>query len=744
MSAKVEFRLLGEGLPLDVACASFDADERISRPYAIDVTFTTADASFDASSCLRKSLSLVVIDGDRGRERSFSGVCDRVELSHHDGTRFVFTARLVPPIAALAHREDSRIHQDKSVVDVAKELLEAAGVEQIEWNLRASYPKREYLVQYRESELDFIHRIFEDEGLFYFFEHAAGATTMVVTDSTETLAEDLAVPVVFAMSQGIAGTDPLSDFGYTRRLRTSLVRLRDYDFQKPQVAPEAAQPAEASYPMPYYEYPAGFVASGDGQRKAQARLRALRHDADTVRGTSTASTLEVGKTITVAGAAQEPLNGRFVVTELHTRGRQSLSGDADPSAGSNAVENAFSGVPEGAPFGAERRTRRPRIHGIQTAVVTGPSMGEEEIHVDQFGRIKVRFHWDRVGQFDDASSCWIRVMQIPLGGSIIVPRVGWEVAVAFVDGDPDRPVVVGRVYNAERVPPYALPASKASGSLKSASSPGGAGANEIKLDDSGGSQSFDLTAQKDLNVTVGHDQNETVGVNDATSIKVNASTSVGSSQTVQVGGDQTTSVGSQASANVGGGISITVGGNETDDTTADYVEKAGADRSNRVGGNMLVICNTITSSIDGSLTRKVGSVDLCGSVGSVSTTVVGNVTENVGVAKVDVCKGSFGEVIAGTRMTRLGAAEVTIVKANLASSSDASVTTLVGGLHYAKIAGDLSVKAPMITLIGATGTFKGGGSELKLGGAPIVLKGSKIAIDGALVTKMGSSLKMGG
>lgn len=744
MGAKVEFRLLGEGLPLDVACASFDATEEISRPYTLDVVFTTADPGFDPASCLRKSLTLSIVDSDRGRERSLSGICDRCDFVHHDGTRFVFHARLAPPLAALALREDCRIHQDKSVVDVAKELLAAAGVEEVEWRLRASYPPREYVVQYRESELDFLHRLFEDEGIFYFFEHEAGTAKMVLTDSTEALAEDLKVPVVFAMSQGIAGTDPLSDFAYTRRLRTSHVRLRDFDFEKPQSPPEALQPADATYPQPYYEYPAGFLLSADGQRKAQARLRERRRDADTVRGRSTASSLEVGRTITVAGAAQEPLNGRFVVTGLASRGRQSLSGDGGPEASSNAVENEFFGIPEGAPFGPPRSTKRPRIHGLQTAVVTGPSMGEEEIHVDKYGRIKVRFHWDRVAQFDDKSSCWVRVMQIPLGGGIILPRVGWEVAVAFLDGDPDRPVVVGRVYNAERVPPYALPATKSSGSLKSASSPGGAGANEIKLGDSGGSQGFDLTAQKDLNVTVGHDQNETVGANDSTAIKVNASESVGSNQTVTVGGNQEQNVGSQSSANVGGNISITVGGNSVDNATANYVEKSGGARSNTVGGNMLVICNSVAHTIDGNLSRSVGAVELCASIASFSTTVGGNVSETIGVAKVDICKGGWGEVIGGTKMTQLAAAELSIVKASYASSSDAAITNLVGGLRYAKVAGDYSVKAPMITLLGATGTFKGGGSELKLGGAPIVVKGSKVKIDAALIAKMGSSLKMGG
>ena len=167
------------------------------------------------------------------------------------------------------------------------------------------------------------------------------------------------------------------------------------------------------------------------------------------------------------------------MTELHTWGEQTLE-----SGGPNEVcRNELQGIQVGAPFAAARRTKKPRIRGIQTATVMGPTAEEQAIHVDKYGRVKVRFHWDRVGQRNDQASCWLRVTQIPMGGSIILPRVSWEVSVAFLEGDPDRPFVLGRVYNAEKTPPYALPGTQTSGTLKSMSSPGGAGHNEIKLSD---------------------------------------------------------------------------------------------------------------------------------------------------------------------------------------------------------------------------------------------------------------------
>lgn len=743
MSSKVEFKVVGETLPLDVVATSFTSTEELSSLYAVEVEFTTLDDAFDPASTLRKSITLVVMDTDRGRARTMSGVCNRCELVHYDGVRLHYRATLAPKLASLQHRQDSRIYQDTNVIDIVKQVFAAAGIDKVDYRLTNPYLAREYVVQYRESELEFVQRLLEDEGIFYFFEHEEGESTLVIADSVDAISADTKVPITFAMSQGFGGTDSLTDFRYTRRLRASNVRLRDFDFEKPQQHPVASVPAEANYPIPYFEYPGGFTNAALGQRRASVRLSEKRRDADTVHGSSGAGTIEVGKIISVVGAAQEPLNGRFFITKLVCRGTQSLAGgEADPKEKQNTVLNQFSGIPDGSPWAPPRKTKRPLIRGTQTAVVTGPSMGDEEIHVDRYGRIKVRFHWDRVGQFDDRSSCWIRVLQVPLGG-IILPRVGWEVSVAFLEGDPDHPVVTGRVYNAERVPPYALPATKTSGSIKSSSSPGGAGVNEINLADAGGSQGFSISAQKDLNVTVGYDQNETVAVNDKTIIKVNSTTSVGSNQSVLVSGSQTVSVGSQQSANVAGNINISVGGNAVDNATANYVEKVGADRSNTVGGNMMLICNSIQHTIAGNLARDVGAVQLLASIASVTTEVAGNSTETIGIAKVDLCKGGWSETITGNKMCQVAVGELAVVKGSYTSSSDASMTTLIGALRYAKVTGDYTVKAPVITLLGATGSFKGAGSELKLGGAPIVVKGTKVAMKTALVVKLGGSLKMG-
>ena len=738
-TSSVEFEVRGEGLPSDVRPVSFEAHEALSTPYEIKVQFTTEDETFRVADHVRKGMTVVWNDGASGRLRTYSGVCESARYLHHNGREFYFEMELRAPIAALGRREDCRIYQDKSVVDITKELLAAGGVEDVEWKLSGEFPKREFVVQYRETELAFIHRLLEDEGIFYSFVHADGKAKMIFSDSTNSLADEPSPAVVLGVAPGIPGASPVAGLTYSRRLRPSSVQVRDYDFEKPQQKPESTQTAAATYPMPYFEWPAGFTKGADGQRRAQARLRSLRRDADEIRGTSGVANVEVGKTLSIQGATQDLFSGKFVVMGLSSRGTQ--SDRATP--GETAIQNQFVLQPEGAPFAAERKTKKPKIRGLQTATVTGPAQGEEQIHCDKYGRIKVRFHWDRVGQYDDKSSVWVRVAQPPMGGQIIIPRVGWEVAVAFVDGDPDKPFVVGRVYNAERVSPYGLPGAKASGALKSASSPGGAGANEINMGDSGGSQGMGITAQKDLNVTVGNDQNETIGANETTDIKMNASHSVGANQTVTIGGNQEINVGAIASAKVGGAQSISVGGNSTDNAISNYVEKVAADRSYSIGGRMTTICNGIRHTVAADVTRSVSALMMTGSVASISDEIGGACTEDVGAVKVDVCKGNWAESVGGAKSTTASAAELNIVKGSYSTEAAASIMNMIGALHYNKVAGDYSVKAPMITLLGGVGVLKGGGSELKLGGGPVVMTGSKIAVETLLCVKMSTSLKLG-
>ncbi|HSN99479.1 MAG TPA: type VI secretion system tip protein TssI/VgrG, partial [Candidatus Nanopelagicales bacterium] len=602
------------------------------------------------------------------------------------------------------------------------------------------YEPLDFAVQYRESHLGFVSRLLEDNGLFYWFSHDADGHTLVIADDAAAFApEDDAPRPLLRMAQGAAGAGSITRLTRTRALRATAVHLRDFDFEKPNAPPEAQQPGRDAWPAPYYEYPAGFTRGAAGSRRAEARMKALRADADTFEGESQSTGLSVGIPFTVEGAREACLNGGMVITKLTTRGSQTPTG-GDSNV---ALHSTFRALPEGAPFAAPRRARRPRIRGVQTAVVTGSSEQDQALHVDEHGRVKVRFFWDREGQEDHTSSCWVRVTQPLMGGSMILPRVGWEVAIAFLHGDPDRPVVLGRVYNAEKTPPLSLPGARASGSLKSMSSPGAGGHNELVMADSAGGQGFGIHAQKDLNITVGHDKTEEIAVDEEHTVSVNGSSSVKVDETIAVSGNQSVDVGAVLSQKVSGSQSISVSGNDTTNAISNHIEKVSGSRSYSVSGNQITICNGVEYSITGSFARDVGALELAGTIGSIQDNIVGSLDETVGAVKVQLAVGDHGEQITGGKDETYAAAELHLTKGALSHSAEGSVTHLIGGLHYQKLGGDYVVKAPMITLLGAVGVFKGGGSELKLGGGPVVLKGTKIAVKGALIVKMGASMKLG-
>jgi type VI secretion system secreted protein VgrG len=733
-------QLGGDSIPEDALVIRYDAREAISRPFEVNVEFSMPIAlgGFDVDTCLRTSAALAIVD-DTGKQRVFHGMIDRAEYHGFTGTEHHFMVRLVPAISALAHRENCKIWQDTNVMDVAKDIFDESGCSDYDLQLFHGHESREYIVQYRESELNFIHRLFEDEGILYFFRHTPDKHTLVIADDVDAFipAED-APEVEFSMTQGFAGV-PLKDFRRRSALRTTHVQLRDYDFEKPAIKPEGAQSADGSVAMPLYDYPGGFTTGKVGTLKATSTLRAQVGDTDVAAGSSRAIGLRCGVPFTVSGAAQSWLDGEYVVTELSTWGSQTRDGDKN-----DVCQNRFKAVPKDQQYMPHRRARRPRIRGVQTAIVTGASTENQGIHVDKYGRIKVRFYWDRIGQLDDKSSCWLRVSQYATGGNMLLPRIGWEMAIGFLNGDPDRPFSMGRIYNGEKVAPAGLPGAKATGGLKSYSTPGGAGINELHLGDEGGSMGWTLNAHKDLNVLIENDKVEEIDVDSSHDIKTNATFSVGSNETLSVGVDQTETTGSVRGMTVGGNQSITVAGSETNNATHNMLETVAGDRKYSVDANMMRISNTVMQTVTGNVSRTVGALQMICSIKAITDKIGGDYNETVGAIKAEAVYGTSSETVGGNKDATSIAAELHVLGGNYDLEGEGTVTYLVGGVHYQKIDGDLSVKGSLVTLLGATGDFKGGSGNLKLGGGPVVAKGSKIVAKAkGINVKLGASLKMG-
>jgi type VI secretion system secreted protein VgrG len=327
---------------------------------------------------------------------------------------------------------------------------------------------------------------------------------------------------------------------------------------------------------------------------------------------------------------------------------------------------------------------------------------------------------------------------------MIHPRLGWELSVAFLDGDPDRPFAVGRLYNATNTPPGSLPAEKATGSIKSLSSPGGAGQNEIKMNDTGGSQGHGMSAQKDLNSTIGNNKTETIGVDENHSVTVNMASAIGTSESLTVGGNQAVTIGAVLSENIGGNQSITVSGDDTTNATSNFIEHVGGARSYSVSARSFTMQNGIEHTITGNLSRDVSIAQLTACVASIEDNIVGNLTETATLAKIILAKGSVGETVTGNKNQVAAAAEVHLTKGAYEATCDDKVTRLIGALHQWKVTGDISLKGDKVTLVGATGTLSVGGStSIKLGGGPVVITGSKVTVEAPLIIKVGATMKIG-
>lgn len=748
-ATNVQFRLEGGPVPADACVVGYQAFEAVSRPFEIAVDFYTGDASFDVSTCIKQALLLVVIDGVDAT-RPYHGVVERAEFVKVrfplGEQRFYFRVHLVPALAALAFRENCRIFQDKSIIDVISTIFDEAGfTANVVWQLKNTYPKREYIVQYRESSLNFVSRLLEDEGIFYFFQHAAAGHTLILADTEDAFVLMDAPGVEFSMGHGLMATaEPVERFSRTRTLRTAIVKLRDYDFEKPQVKPEGQQVKADAWPMTYYEYPGGFTKSADGNRRATARMRELRSEVDVCRGESKSIGLRVGAPFMVGAAAEGCLNGEFVVTSLISRGEIGPHTEIQGEEEGIACQNEFTAIPKGSPYAPPRRARKPRIRGVQTVVVTGPSTtSDQSIHTEKYGRIKVHFFWDRDGQLDENASCWLRTNQAMMGGSMVLPRVGWELSVAFLEGDPDRPFAIGRLYNGENTPPYALPGGKASGSVKSMSSPGGAGHNEMKMSDSGGSQGHGMSAQKDMNSVIGNNKSESIAVDENHSVKVNMAASIGGNETLTVGGNQAVDIGAVLSEKIGGNQVVVVGGADTTNCDSNLVEHIAGTRSYTISAMSFTMQNGIEHTVTGDMSRDVSAIQLNGSVGSISDSIVGNLDESCTLAKVILAKGSVVETVTGDKSHTSAAAQVHLIKGSYQADCDDAVKRLIGGVHKWQAGTAITLKGKNVRIVGATGTLSAGGSSIKLGGGPVVITGSKVTSEAPIIKYTGGTMKLG-
>lgn len=575
---QTQFQL--DGVPV-FKVLRFQESHKLGVPASLEIDFALQDYQDLDGAVGHKAVLSYGYEGDEPRK--FAGIIESITLKGSgqngmDGRLSRYIARIVPKLALLDRSVDSRIFQDMDVKEVVTKVLETHDITGagVSWKLVGSYPKREYCVQYQESALAFISRLLEEEGIYYHVEAGEGddAEEVIVFADDSTVADAIAGDpeiVVRPRSSLVTENDAIYWIADARRVRSGKFVLRDFNFEKPQLDLTSTAEAKEYTNLEVYDYPGIYLEPAEGKRLAQVRLEAEQAVASTIAIHAECMRLGAGKKITVTESVSlgGSVDGDWVITSLdhHFDGAR---GESEKNKGDSGFSVHATLLPLDVKYRTPRRTPVPVIEGPQTARVVAPAGSPmETIHTDKHGRVKVKFHWDRSAIEDDKASCWIRVQQLQTSGSMVIPRVEWEVIVEYLEGNPDRPIVTGRLYNGTFMPPYALPEGKTRTTMRTNTTPSGGGSNEIRFEDKAGSEEIMIHAQYDMHMVTANNKKKTVGNNETVFVKNNASLEVGANQDnkvtkgakAEIGANQTVSVGGNRNVEVNAVSGLTVGGN---------------------------------------------------------------------------------------------------------------------------------------------------------------------------------------
>jgi type VI secretion system secreted protein VgrG len=593
----------------------FTGTEAISRLFHFSMELLSENSSIAFDSILGRSATITVKTADGG-ERHFNGVVNRFVQRSSDKTLSAYTAEMVPTLWLLTRSADCRVFQNQTAVDIIKKIFSERGVKDVKYNLTKTYPTREYCVQYRETDFNFVSRLMEHHGIFYYFEHTKDTHTVVLGDASS---EHKPVPgaskVRFQRTQGAAETqvDVVTDWTTEQEIRSTKQALTDFNFQTPRVSlavsrdPVHASPGGQKFEV--YDYPGEYDKKDLGEQIVRLRTEEDEAERIVARGASTCRQFSSGYKFDMTEYPRGDVNKSYVLTAV-AHSATDPSYVTGPEGETPSYSNTFTCQPAATVFRPGRLTPRPSIHGLQTAIAVGKS--GEELFVDKFGRIKVQFHWDRLGKHDENSSCWIRVAQSWAGkrwGFVFLPRIGQEVLVEFLEGDPDQPLIMGAVYNGDNNPPYDLPSEQTKSTVKSNSSKGGGGFNELRFEDKKDSEQVYLHGQKDLDIIIEKDRRELIKGKRHQIVKGEKVTSVDGEHHLKVGSNQVAEIGGSASEKVSQSIYIKGG--------TSVVIEAGIDITIKGGGGFVKV-DPMGVTISGTLVN----INSGGSAGSGSASSV--------------------------------------------------------------------------------------------------------------------------
>ncbi|MFK3793414.1 type VI secretion system tip protein VgrG [Pseudomonas piscis] len=568
---------------------SMGGGEELGRLFDYQLQLTSSDAAIDLNQLLGKPMGLSVqLDG--GGQRHFHGIVARCSQNVDTGQFASYQVTLRPWLWLLSRTSDCRIFQNLSIPQIIKQVFRDLGFSDFEDALSRPYREWEYCVQYRETSFDFVSRLMEQEGIYYFFRHEKDRHVLVLADAygAHGSVPGYASVPYYPRDEQQRERDHIFDWHLAQEVQPGSLELNDYDFQRPsaRIDVRSAMPrphTAGDYPL--YDYPGTYVQSSDGEHYAQTRIEALQSLHERIELSGNARGLGVGNLFSLTGFSRQDQNREYLIVGIRYYVVQE-SLESGGGGGGAQFESHLTCIDSQQSFRPLSSTHKPLVQGPQTARVVGPS--GEEIWTDQYGRVKVHFHWDRHDQSNENSSCWIRVSQAWAGknwGSMQIPRIGQEVIVSFLEGDPDRPIITGRVYNAEQSVPYDLPANATQSGMKSRSSKGGSPANfnEIRMEDKKGAEQLYIHAERNQDIVV----------------EVNESHSVGNNRNKSIGHDEFVTIGNKRVRIVRHVDELTVGEKKLDSIGQSYVIE--------VGERLRLVCGASILELNAS-----GQINLCG------------------------------------------------------------------------------------------------------------------------------------
>ena len=574
---------------------SFSGHEAVSQLFHFSAEFLSENHSIGFKDIVGKRVTLTVNLSDD--KRSWNGYLSRFSCTGGDNRFSYYHAEIVPWLWFLTRTADCRIFQQMTIPEIIAAVFRYYGFQDFQDRTQASYPQREFVVQYRETAFNFVSRLMEECGIFYFFEHDQNSHKLIFADKPQVHKNcPVQHKVRFDYSPGsvLLKEDVVRGWGAEQELRPGKYALTDYNFQTPKTSLMAnvQTVAEIGGNTKYeiYDYPGIHSNKSEGDTVTKTRMEEEEAVHHVITGSGNCRSFAAGYKFHMQQHPRKDQDGDYVLTEVtHSASvGGSYSGSGEES--EETYSNQFTCIPASVPFRPQRLTPKPVVQGPQTAVVVGPK--GEEIYPDKYGRVKVRFHWDRATERtdkkpipDEERSCWIRVSQPWAGknwGSINIPRIGQEVIVEFLEGDPDRPIITGRVYNDDQMPPYTLPDNMTRTTFMTRSSKNGGSANynELRFEDKKGSEQIFLNAEKDMDHRVENDSREYIG-NDRSLIVKN-------DQKEKVEGNLHSEVVSNRNEKVGQNLSLQVGQNLQEKSGQNYAHEAGMEIHLKAGMNVVI------------------------------------------------------------------------------------------------------------------------------------------------------------